>query len=58
LTSGDGFVEMVWHRDTKSGERDKSGKKTRERHFEAGRAILRVRVYQKRRFDVKKYSEK
>jgi len=33
----------------------KPGKKTGERFFEAGRAILRGGVYQKGRFDVKKY---
>jgi hypothetical protein len=33
----------------------KPGKKRERKLFEAGRAILRGRVYQKRRFDVKKY---
>jgi hypothetical protein len=36
----------------------KPGKKTGEKLFEAGRAILRTEVYQETRFDVKKYSEK
>jgi len=35
----------------------KPGKKRERKLFEAGRAILRTEVYQKRRFDVKKYFE-